>query len=279
MTSDLEDDLLDAANGAYESFGFSTLQEVYRLIDQSVNFDDAISRVFVLLDERHRLQQCMLSLLDEARQEIRVSAAVGVSGRARAQGRYQIGEGITGKVVQTGRAVIVPQMLERDDFTKRYQNGVPISVHEFLYPLVQGYDSVALEIEVSQIKAAVSDGSKHPRDAKVELAKLIVTDFHSQAAADTAESEFNRRFREHQAPSTLMTTEISHAEASIKIVDLLVTTNLSSSKTDARRLIAQGGVKVNNEKISDANLNIEIATAPEILLQVRKLKFLKVKFI
>ena len=76
-----------------------------------------------------------------------------------------------------------------------------------------------------------------------------------------------------------MTTEISHAEASIKIVDLLVTTNLSSSKTDARRLIAQGGVKVNNEKISDANLNIEIATAPEILLQVRKLKFLKVKFI
>ena len=134
-------------------------------------------------------------------------------------------------------------------------------------------------IEVSQIKAAVSDGSKHPRDAKVELAKLIVTDFHSQAAADTAESEFNRRFREHQAPSTLMTTEISHAEASIKIVDLLVTTNLSSSKTDARRLIAQGGVKVNNEKISDANLNIEIATAPEILLQVRKLKFLKVKFI
>ncbi len=119
MTSEIEDDLLYASNGAYESFGFSTLQEVYRLIDQSVNFDDAISRVFVLLDERHRLQQCMLSLLDEARQEIRVSAAVGVSGRARAQGRYQIGEGITGKVVQTGRTVIVPQISDEPLYLNR----------------------------------------------------------------------------------------------------------------------------------------------------------------
>ncbi len=259
----------------------------------------------------------------------------------------------------------VAQMLERDDFTKRYQNGVPISVHEFLYPLVQGYDSVALEAdvelggtdqkfnllmareiqraygqepevimttpllegldgvnkmskslanyigiaenpdeifgkamsvsddlmwryyelltdlsvtEVAQIKAAVADGSKHPRAAKVELANRIVTDFHSQAAADTAESEFNRRFREHQAPSDLETMQISTAETSIKIVDLLVQVNLSASKAEARRLIAQGGVKVNNTKISDAALLIEIATTAEVLLQVGKLKFLKVKF-
>ena len=260
----------------------------------------------------------------------------------------------------------VAQMLERDDFTKRYQNGVPINVHEFLYPLVQGYDSVALEAdielggtdqkfnllmareiqraygqepeiimtvpllegldgvnkmskslgnyigiaetaddifgkamsvsdelmwryyelltdltlaEVGQIKTAVSEGSKHPRDAKVDLAKRIVADFHSQAAADTAESEFNRRFREHQAPSDLMTTEISVAEPSIKIVDLLVQVNLSSSKADARRLIAQGGVKVNNSKISDAAMQIEITSTPEVLLQVGKLKFLKVTFV
>ena len=260
----------------------------------------------------------------------------------------------------------VAQMLERDDFTKRYQNGVPINVHEFLYPLVQGYDSVALEAdvelggtdqkfnllmareiqraygqepeiimtvpllegldgvnkmskslgnyigiaesaddifgkamsvsddlmwryyelltdlsitEVAQLKAAVAVGEKHPRDAKVDLAKRIVADFHSQSAADTAESEFNRRFREHQAPSDLMTTEISLAEPSIKIVDLLVQVNLSSSKADARRLIAQGGVKVNNSKISDAALSIEIASTPEVLLQVGKLKFLKVTFV
>ena len=260
----------------------------------------------------------------------------------------------------------VAQMLERDDFTKRYQNGVPINVHEFLYPLVQGYDSVALEAdvelggtdqkfnllmareiqraygqepeiimtvpllegldgvnkmskslgnyigiaesaddifgkamsvsdelmwryyelltdlsitEVAQIKAAVADGSKHPRDAKVDLAKRIVADFHSQSAADIAESEFNRRFREHQAPSDLMTTEISVAEPSIKIVDLLMQVNLSSSKADARRLIAQGGVKVNNSKISDAAMSIEIASTPEVLLQVGKLKFLKITFV
>ena len=259
----------------------------------------------------------------------------------------------------------VAQMLERDDFTKRYQNGVPISVHEFLYPLVQGYDSVALEAdvelggtdqkfnllmareiqraygqepevimttpllegldgvnkmskslgnyigiaesaddifgkamsvsddlmwryyelltdlsvtEVVNIKAAVAAGSKHPRDAKVDLAKRIVADFHSPAAADTAESEFNRRFREHQAPSDVETVQISTAEPSIKIVDLLVQTNLSASKADARRLIAQGGVKVNNTKISDAALLIEIAATPELLLQVGKLKFLKIEF-
>ncbi len=259
----------------------------------------------------------------------------------------------------------VAQMLERDDFTKRYQNGVPISVHEFLYPLVQGYDSVALEAdvelggtdqkfnllmareiqraygqepeiimtvpllegldgvnkmskslgnyigiaesaddifgkamsvsddlmwryyelltdlsvtEVAQIKAAVADGSKHPRETKVDLAKRIVADFHSQTAADTAELEFNRRFRDHQAPSDLETVHISTAEPSIKIVDLLVQVNLSASKAEARRLIAQGGVKVNNEKISDAALLIEIAASPELLLQVGKLKFLKIEF-
>ena len=259
----------------------------------------------------------------------------------------------------------VAQMLERDDFTKRYQNGIPISVHEFLYPLVQGYDSVALEAdvelggtdqkfnllmareiqraygqepeiimtvpllegldgvnkmskslgnyigiaesaddifgkamsvsddlmwryyelltdlsvtEVAQIKAAVADGSKHPRETKVDLAKRIVADFHSQAAADTAESEFNRRFRDHQAPSDLETVQIFTAEPSIKIVDLLVQVNLSASKAEARRLIAQGGVKVNNEKISEAALLIEIAASPELLLQVGKLKFLKIEF-
>ena len=259
----------------------------------------------------------------------------------------------------------VAQMLERDDFTKRYQNGIPINVHEFLYPLVQGYDSVALEAdvelggtdqkfnllmareiqraygqepeiimtvpllegldgvnkmskslgnyigiaesaddifgkamsvnddlmwryyelltdlsvtEVAQIKAAVADGSKHPRETKVDLAKRIVADFHSQAAADTAESEFNRRFRDHQAPSDLETVQIFTAEPSIKIVDLLVQVNLSASKAEARRLIAQGGVKVNNEKISEAALLIEIAASPELLLQVGKLKFLKIEF-
>jgi Nif-specific regulatory protein len=86
-----------------------TLLEVHRVLDQALRVEDAVSRVFVMLDERHRLQQCMLSLLDERTREVRVAVAVGVSGRGRAQGRYRLGEGITGRVVHTGRPIVVPR--------------------------------------------------------------------------------------------------------------------------------------------------------------------------
>ncbi len=258
----------------------------------------------------------------------------------------------------------VAQMLERDDFTKRYQTGVPISVHEFLYPLVQGYDSVALNAdvelggtdqkfnllmareiqrayghepeiimtvpllegldgvnkmsksynnyigineapddiygkamsvsdemmwryyelltdltieEVKQLKSDVESGSRHPRDVKSELAKRLVADFHSQAAANHAESEFTRRFREHQAPTDIETRTLNQSE-SIKLVDLVVQTDLAASKAEARRLISQGGVKVNGEKIADAMFSINPAETKEAQLQVGKLKFLKVIF-
>src|SRR5262245_29739547 len=89
-----------------ESAKLKTLQEAYRLLDQSLNLKDAITRVFILLGERHKLQLCMLSLLDEQTREVRLEVAIGVSGRGRAQGRYQLGEGITGRVVHSGRPVI-----------------------------------------------------------------------------------------------------------------------------------------------------------------------------
>ncbi len=96
-----------------------TLQEAHRLLDQALNLEDAITRVFMLLDERHKLQSCMLSLLDEQTREVRVSVAVGVSGRGRAQGRYQLGEGITGRVVMSGRPVIVPQVTDEPLYLNR----------------------------------------------------------------------------------------------------------------------------------------------------------------
>lgn len=260
--------------------------------------------------------------------------------------------------------VTIAQMLERDEFNKRYQGGIPISVHEFLYPLVQGYDSVALQAdvelggtdqkfnllmareiqraygqepevimttpllegldgvnkmsksygnyigineapddiygkamsvsdammwryyelltdltlaEVAQLKAQVEAGARHPRDVKSELAKKLVADFHSPAAADHAEAEFTRRFREHQAPTDIETHTLSVTEP-IKLIDLLVRCELSPSKADARRLISQGGVKLNGEKVGDAMLAINPAEAKELLLQVGKLKFLKVLF-
>ncbi len=103
----------------FESAKMKTLLEVYRLLDQALNVEDAITRVFMLLDERFKLQSCMLSLLDEHTREVRVAVALGVSGRGRAQGRYQLGEGITGRVVLTGRPIIIPQVRDEPLYLNR----------------------------------------------------------------------------------------------------------------------------------------------------------------
>jgi Nif-specific regulatory protein len=111
----------DEINGCseFEAARLKTLQEAHRILDQALNLQDAITRVFMLLDERHKLQSCMLSLLDEPTREVRVAVAVGVSGRGRAQGRYQLGEGITGRVVMSGRPVIVPQVSDEPLYLNR----------------------------------------------------------------------------------------------------------------------------------------------------------------
>ncbi len=259
----------------------------------------------------------------------------------------------------------VAQMLERDEFSKRYAAGIPISVHELLYPLAQGYDSVALKsdvelggtdqkfnllmareiqraygvepqvimttpllegldgvnkmskslnnyigitespddiygkamsisddlmwryyelltdltpAEVARIKDAVEAGQRHPRDVKSELAKRIVADFHSPAEAARAEAEFIRRFREHQAPADLETRALKLASPRVKLVDLLVQSELAPSKAEARRLVSQGGVKLNGQKIVDIACEIDASVTREAQLQVGKLKFIKVLF-
>jgi Nif-specific regulatory protein len=96
-----------------------SLHEVQALLDQATDFEDGIARVFGLLDERHRLQQCMLSLLDARTREIRVAVAMGVSGRARQQGRYQLGEGITGRVVESARPAVVPRVADEPRYLNR----------------------------------------------------------------------------------------------------------------------------------------------------------------
>jgi tyrosyl-tRNA synthetase len=259
----------------------------------------------------------------------------------------------------------VAQIMEREDFSKRFAGGVPISIHELLYPLVQGYDSVALKADVelggtdqkfnllmareiqraygiepqvimttpllegldgankmsksldnyigiteppdeiygkamsisddlmwryyelltdlasadvAQLKTDVESGKRHPRDVKSELAKKLVADFHSQAEADRAEAEFVRRFREHQAPAEVEIRKIKPASPKIKLVDLIVQTELALSKAEARRLISQGGVKLNGERLSDVVYEIDVVSSKEVQLQVGKLKFLKVIF-
>jgi tyrosyl-tRNA synthetase len=259
----------------------------------------------------------------------------------------------------------VAQLLERDDFSKRFVNGMPIGLHELLYSLVQGYDSVALQAdvelggtdqkfnllmareiqraygqepevimttpllegldgvnkmskslnnyigitepadeiygktmsisdelmwryyelltdltaeEIKQLRVDVEVGNRHPRDVKSELAKKIVADSHSPAEAERAETEFIRRFREHQAPEEMETRTLRPAAPRIKLVDVIVQTNLAPSKAEARRLIAQGGVRLGGERISEVTYEIDTTVEREAQLQVGKLKFVKVIF-
>ncbi len=253
----------------------------------------------------------------------------------------------------------VKQILERDDFTKRMADEKPISLHELLYPLVQGYDSVALEAdvelggtdqkfnllmgrnlqreydqepqviittpllegldgvnkmskslnnyigideepsemfgkvmsisddlmwryyelltdlsvpEIEALKADSASGAENPRNIKVKLAKYIIRDFHSTEAADAAEDEFNRVFVQKEIPDEI--EEKTMPAGSYKLADLLAETGLAASKGEARRLIEQGGVRVNGEKASVANMEIGLDT-DGCLLQVGKRKFLK----
>jgi tyrosyl-tRNA synthetase len=255
----------------------------------------------------------------------------------------------------------VAQLLERDDFKKRFESQVPISVHEILYPLAQGYDSVALEAdvelggtdqkfnllmarqvqqgygvkdaqlimttpllegldgvqkmskslgnyigiteppremfgkvmsisddlmwryyelltdlaprEIEEMKAAMSRGERHPRDIKAELARLIVADFHSEAEAREASDEFDRMFREHQAPADIPVVELPPEP--VRLVKMLAAQGLAPSVSEAQRLIAQGSVRVNGERVTDLKLELG---GEEALIQVGKRKFLRVRF-
>ncbi len=254
----------------------------------------------------------------------------------------------------------VKQILERDDFTKRMTEEKPISLHELLYPLVQGYDSVALESDVelggtdqkfnllmgrnlqrefdqepqviittpllegldgvnkmskslnnyigieetpdqmfgkimsisddlmwryyelltdskvddiNVLKFKCESGGENPRDLKVALAKSVIADFHSNESAEKAEEEFNRRFVKKEIPDEIEERKV--ASGPHNLAQLLSDVGMAGSKGEARRLIQQGGVKINGEKATAANAEIQI-DANGALIQVGKFKFLKV---
>jgi tyrosyl-tRNA synthetase len=258
----------------------------------------------------------------------------------------------------------VAQLLERDDFRKRFDSQTPISVHELLYPLVQGYDSVALKADVElggtdqkfnllmarqvqqgfgvkdpqlimttpllegldgvqkmskslgnyigiteppremfgkimsisddlmwryyelltdispnetgEMRVAASRGNKNPRDLKAELGRRIITDFHSEAEAQEASDEFDRMFREHQVPTDIPVVELP-AEP-VRLVKLLAAQGLAPSVSEAQRLITQGSVRVNGEKINDVKQEAGTGEGQELLIQVGKRKFMRVLF-
>ncbi|HVG19878.1 MAG TPA: tyrosine--tRNA ligase, partial [Blastocatellia bacterium] len=258
----------------------------------------------------------------------------------------------------------VAQLLERDDFRKRFESQTPISVHELMYPLVQGFDSVALEAdielggtdqkfnllmarqvqngygvkdpqlimttpllegldgvqkmskslgnyvgitepprdmfgkimsisddlmwryyelltdlspyEIGEMRVAASRGEKNPRDLKAELARRIIADFHSEADAQAASDEFDRMFREHQAPTEVPAVELP-AEP-VRLVKLLAAQGLAPSVSEAQRLISQGSVRVDGERINDLKQEIAPEQGQEALIQIGKRKFLRVRF-
>jgi tyrosyl-tRNA synthetase len=267
--------------------------------------------------------------------------------------------------IRLAAKVTVAQMLERDDFKTRYENQQPIALHEFLYPLAQAYDSVALEVDVElggtdqlfnllvgrhlmrehemepqvvmtmpllegldgvekmskslgnyvavedapnemfgklmsvsddlmwkywllltdrsaedidEVKSQVSEGSIHPMDAKKALATTIVTEFHSAEAAAAAQSEFERVFSSGHLPQEIPELIISRTGEKMLLSKVLVEGELAGSNSEARRLIQQGGVKVDGDSAKDIKAEIITTGDEPLLLQVGKRRFAKVKF-
>jgi tyrosyl-tRNA synthetase len=139
--------------------------------------------------------------------------------------------------------------------------------------LMWEYYELLTDFSVAEIEQMKSDG-ENPRNLKVNLAKLIIKDFHSEEAATEAENEFNRRFVKKEIPDEI--EEKVLAESNWKLPKLLAETGLAASVGEARRLIEQGGVKINGEKVTNANADVQIGD-DSILLQVGKRKFLRVK--
>tara|TARA_B100001167_G_scaffold190931_1_gene159260 strand:- start:96 stop:1295 length:1200 start_codon:yes stop_codon:yes gene_type:complete len=255
----------------------------------------------------------------------------------------------------------VARMLERDDFSKRYSAQKPISIHEFLYPLLQGYDSVALdadielggtdqkfnlllgrevqkfygkepqvaftlpllegldgvmkmsksldnyiaieddademfgkimsisddlmwryfellsfrdEEEITELKKSQKEGS-NPRDIKFLLAEEIVNRFHGEGSGNSAKEEFQSRFQKGNNPSDIKEITINLEEKSITLAKVLKEAKMVPSTSEALRLIKQGAVRIEGEKILDSKHEINLNSS--LLYQVGKRKFVKIK--
>jgi tyrosyl-tRNA synthetase len=127
--------------------------------------------------------------------------------------------------------------------------------------------------EINALRAAAHAGERNPRDIKVELAKRIITDFHSPSAAADAEDEFNRIFKRKEVPDEI--EERALTAGVWKLPRLLVETTLASSMGEARRLIEQGGVRVDGERPAEDEINLEAEQV--LLIQVGKRRFLRVR--
>ncbi len=269
------------------------------------------------------------------------------------------------EVIALAAKYTVARMLDRDEFQKRFRQGEPISVHEFLYPLAQAYDSVAIrsdvelggtdqtfnllvgrdiqreyglepqvvltmpllvgldgvekmsksldnyvgiaepptemfgklmslsdammptyfelctDVPMDEVQVLTDAALTHPREAKKRLAREIVTLYHSQAAAQAADDEFERvHGRGHAAsavpddiPEVILPLGIIGADGEVKIVPLLVAAGLADSNGEAKRLVQQGGVSVDGVKVSEIGQNVRVETGQ--VIKVGRTRFVR----
>ena len=263
-------------------------------------------------------------------------------------------------LIQLAARHTVARMLERDDFSKRYNAGQPIAIHEFLYPLVQGYDSVALKADVElggtdqkfnllvgrQLQEAYGqkpqvvltmpilegldgvqkmskslnnyigiteapddmfgklmsisdelmwryfellsfrpmteirtlrrevDEGRNPRDIKFELGRELVARFHSERDADHAQENFIARFQRGALPEDIAEVKLSTSERGIPIANVLKDAGLTASTSEAMRMIRQGAVRIDGERIADPKLLLTVGTS--CVCQVGKRRFAQV---
>lgn len=261
-------------------------------------------------------------------------------------------------VLQLAGKYTVARMMERDDFNKRYKEGLPIGIHEFMYPLMQGYDSVALKAdvelggtdqkfnllvgrnllkeygyepqvalmmpilegtdgvqkmskslgnyigineepyemfgktmsipdemitryfelvtrvsieEIKDMQTRMAEGSLNPRDAKMRLAREIITIYHSEQEAAEAEEKFRLVFSKGDIPEDIPAVIVEEAVAWLP--KLLNDHNMVESTSDGRRMLKQGAVKINGEKYNNENIVLK----NDMVIQVGKRKFIKIK--
>ncbi len=260
------------------------------------------------------------------------------------------------KLIELAQQFTVAQMIERENYALRFKEGKPIGLHEFLYPILQGYDSVAVKADVEiggtdqlfnlmagrvmqkyfgqapqhvitfdlltgpdgrkmstswgnaiyitdtandmfgqlmrihddlisayykictdvpleaieAVEKSLAEGD-NPRDTKASLAREIVSIYHGEKAAVEAEEAFNRQFREGKLPSDIEEVELTKKEWDP--IDLLVGVKLAESRSEARRLIEQGGVRLGGEKVEFGEIKVRSGA----ILQVGKRRFLKLK--
>ncbi|PYS46951.1 MAG: tyrosine--tRNA ligase [Acidobacteria bacterium] len=129
--------------------------------------------------------------------------------------------------------------------------------------------------EIARLRGEAESGERNPRDIKVELAKRIITDFHSAQDAERAEEEFNRIFRQKRAPDEVEEREV--AAGNWKLPRLLVETEMAASMGEARRLIEQGGVSLDGERQSRVDYEVDLKMDRALLIQVGKRRFLRVR--